>query len=149
MERATRIVERLRLRADSESAVRRALPRLEDAFRIATLPDVGARLVFVRRLDLGRLPAGASTQSLSLLLESRFMEADWRLLHAGDAETDSTETVWFRDSLEAHELAALRVAAGQPVDAWFWPLAVPALVGATSTHNQLRAIAFALAAQNE
>jgi len=149
MGRSTRIVERLHLRADSESAVRRALPSLEDAFRTATLPDVGARLIFVRRLNLGRLPRGASAQSLSLLLESRFTEAHWRLVHAGDAGSEGGQAVWFRDSLEAHELAALHVAAGRSVDAWFWPLAVPALASATSPADKLRVIAFALAAQDE
>ena len=149
MARATRIVQRLQLRADSESAVRRALPVLEDAFRTATLPDLGARLVFVRRLNLGTLPHGASAQSLSLLLESRFSEAGLGLVHAADAPPDTNHAVWFRDSLQAHELAALHVAAGRPVAAWFWPLAVPALAGATTPGDRLRAIAFSLAALDE
>ena len=149
MARATRIVQRLQLRAGSESAVRRALPVLEDAFRTATLPDLGARLVFVRRLNLGTLPHGASAQSLSLLLESRFSEAGWGLVHAADAPPDTNHAVWFRDPLQAHELAALHVAAGRPVAAWFWPLAVPALAGATTPGDRLRAIAFSLAVLDE
>jgi hypothetical protein len=149
MDRTARSVERLRLRADSESAVRRALPALEDAFQTATLPGAGARLVFVRRLDLGRLPVGASAQSLSLLLESRVTAADWTIVHAGEAEPNAAQAVWFRDVLEAHELAAFGIAAGRPLDAWFWPLAVPALAGATSTSERLRALAFSLAALEE
>src|SRR5262245_45359220 len=112
MAQPQRVVQRLRLRAGCESAVRRALPVLEDAFRTASLPDVGARLVFVRRLHLGRLPGGASTQSVSLVVESRLTEAGFRLVHAGDAPAEA-QGVWFRDSLEAHELAALHVAAGR------------------------------------
>lgn len=149
MARATRIVQRLHLRAGSESAVRRALPALEDAFRTAMLPDAGARLVFVRRLSLGALPRGASAQSLSLLLASRFTEAGQGLVHAADAPPDTDLAVWFRDSLQAHELAALQVAAGRFLTAWFWPLAVPALAGATTHDDRLRAIAFSLAAQEE
>src|SRR5262245_34489055 len=112
-----RLVQSLRLRAGCESAVRRALPVLEDAFRTASLPDVGARLVFVRRLHLGRLPGGASAQSLSLIVESRLANAGFILEHGRDASAEA-QGVWFRDSLEAHEFAALRVAAGRSVDAW-------------------------------
>jgi hypothetical protein len=144
-----RVVERLRLRAESESALRRALPRLEDAFRTATLPDVGARLVFVRRLTLGRLPADASAQTLSVILESRFAGAGWQPVHASDAQADVIQAVWFRDPLEAHAMAALRVAAGVPVDAWFWPLAVPPLARATTSREALRAIAFSVAARDD
>ena len=146
--RAARSVRRLHLRAESEVAVRRALPALEDAFRTATLPDAGARLMFVRRLTLGRLPRGASPQHLSVLLESRFLEAGWTLVHGAVAAND-VEAVWFRDTNEAHEVAALRIASGRDVDAWYWPLAVPALAVETSPAGRLREIAFALAAREE
>ena len=149
MGRTTRTIERLRLRADSAAAVRHAVPLIEDAFRTATLPDDGARLVFVKRLNLGRMPVGASAQSLSLLLESRFRESDWRLVPARDASSDESQAVWFRDALDVHELAALRIVRGQPIDAWFWPLAIPALVKATTPDARVRAIALSLAAQEE
>ena len=84
MVRHARVVEHLRLRGESESAVRRALPTLEDAFRTASLPDIGARLVCVRRLQLGQLPANASAQSVSLLIEKRFTEDDVKIVHAGE-----------------------------------------------------------------
>ena len=74
MARPARVVEHLRLRGESESAVRHALPALEDAFRTASLPDAGARLICVRRLQLGQLAANASAQSVSLLIEKRFAE---------------------------------------------------------------------------
>jgi hypothetical protein len=149
MAAATRFVERLHLRADSESAVRRMLPCLEDAFRTATLPDTAARLIFVRRLLLGRLPRGASAQSLSLAIESRFSGGDWRPVHAAAAGAAGAPAVWFRDPLEAHEVAALRTTAGQPIDAWFWPLAIPALAGSSSLADRLRTIAFSLASLEE
>ena len=149
MGRTSRTVARLHLRAASRSAVRRALPLIEDAFRTATLPDAGARLVFVRRLNLGRLPETASAQTLSLLLESRFTQADWRLVPARDADGRDARAVWFRDALEVHELAALKIAGGRPLKEWFWPLAVPALATAASPADRIRAIAFSLAAQEE
>jgi hypothetical protein len=150
MRQASRIVQRLRLRGSSEAEVRRVVRALEDGFRTATLPDAGARIVIVRRLTLGRLQSGASSQSVSLLLESRLSHAGWTLVH-GAAETADRcpSAVWFRDSLEAHEVAALRVAAGLSVDTWFWPLAVAALSDVSAPADRLRAIAFSLAAREE
>ena len=142
---ATRFVERLRLRADSESAVRRVLPCLEDAFRTATLPDMAAQLIFVRRLHLGRLPYGASAQSLSLAIESRFSGGDWQPVHAAAAGAAGAPAVWFRDALEAHEIAALRTVTGQSLDDWFWPLAIRPLAPSSSSADRLRTIVFSLA----
>ena len=144
MVRAARVVEHLRLRGESESAVRHALPALEDAFRTASLPDAGARLICVRRLQLGQLAANASAQSVSLLIEKRFAEDDWTIVHAVEGGADDAQAVWFRDAFEAHEAAALKIAAGQPLDDWFWPLAIPAITAAASD-ERLRAIAFAVA----
>jgi hypothetical protein len=149
MLRDARSVQRLHLRAESEAAVRGALPALEDAFRTATLPDAGSRLIVVRRLDLGRLPRLASPQHLSLLLESRFARAGARLVHGDDAAANDADGVWFRGVHEAYTLAAQHVAAGHSVGAWFWPLAVPALAAETSPAARLRAIAFALASREE
>ena len=148
MARPARVVEHLRLRGESESAVRHALPALEDAFRTASLPDAGARLVCVRRLQLGRLPSNGSAQSVALLIEKRFAEAGWTIVHAGENGAAAAEAVWFRDAFEAHEAAALRLAAGRTLDAWFWPLALPKVVTPTGSGN-LRTIAFAIAAMEE
>ena len=148
MVRRARVVEHLRLRGESESAVRHALPALEDAFRTASLPDAGARLICVRRLQLGQLAANASAQSVSLLIEKRFAEDDWTIVHAVEDGADGAQAVWFRDVFEAHEAAALRIAAGQPLDDWFWPLALPAITAAAS-EERLRAIALAVAATEE
>jgi hypothetical protein len=142
----TRVVERLRLRADSESAVRRTALALEDAFRTATLPDAGARVICVRRLHLGRLPSAASPQTLSLLLESRFAGAHWTMRHGADDGADRAEVVWFDDAVEAHLAAALRITAGRTLNSWFWPLAVPRIARVDAADEQLRAIAFAVAA---
>jgi hypothetical protein len=148
MARPARVVEHLRLRGESESAVRHALPALEDAFRTASLPDAGARIVCVRRLQLGRLPSNGSPQNMALLIEKRFAVADWKVVHASEGGADAAEAVWFRDAFEAHETAALRIAAAQMLDAWFWPLALPGIVTETGGGN-LRTIAFAIAAMEE
>ena len=128
--------------------MRHALPALEDAFRTASLPDAGARLICVRRLQLGQLAANASAQSVSLLIEKRFAEDDWTIVHAVAGGADGAQAVWFRDALEAHEAAALTIAAGQPLDDWFWPLAIPAITAAAS-EERLRAIALAVGSMEE
>ena len=148
MVRASRVVQHLRLRGGSESAVRHALPALEDAFRTASLPDAGARLICVRRLQLGPLAANASAQSVSLLIEKRFAEDDRTIVHAVAGGADDAQAVWFRDAFEAHEAAALKIAAGQPLDGWFWPLAIPAITAAASD-ERLRAIALAVGSMEE
>jgi hypothetical protein len=146
---STRIVERLRLRADSEAAVRRTAIALQDAFRTATLPDAGARVICVRSLHLGSFPAEASPQALSLLVESRFSAAGWTMQHGGDEDAHDARAVWFADTLEAHQLAALRLASGGALTQWFWPLALPDIAWPDAPGGQLRAIAFAVAAMDE
>ncbi|MGE3511747.1 MAG: hypothetical protein AB7N65_23010 [Vicinamibacterales bacterium] len=145
----TRTVERLRLRAESAASLRRFLPRLEDAFRTAALPDAARRLIVVKRWDLGRLPSDVSPQTLSLMLESRFAAAGWTVAHGAEAGADAAHAVWFRDALDAHEIAARRLVAGLSCDAWFWPLALPSISEARSPAEQLRAIAFSVASLPE
>lgn len=146
---ATRTVERLRLRAESAASLRRFLPRLEDAFRTAALPDAARRLIVVRRWDLGRLPSDVSPQTLSLMLESRFAAAGWTVAHGAEAGADNAHAVWFRDALDAHDIAARRLVAGLACDAWFWPLALPSISEARTPAEQLRAIAFSVASLPE
>ena len=148
MARPARVVEHLRLRGESESAVRHALPALQDGFRTASLPDAGARLVCVRRLQLGRLPSNGSSQNVALLIERRFAEAGWKIVHANENGAEAAEAVWFRDTFEAHETAALKVAAGQTLDAWYWPLVLPRVVKVADGET-LRTIAFAIASMEE
>jgi hypothetical protein len=149
MARALRVVERLRLRAPSEALVRRAVARLEDALRTASLPDHGARMVVVRRLPLGRIAEAASAQRLALAVEARIASLGAGLVHADEPSAAHADAVWFRDPLEAHCLAALRAAAGSPLDAWYWPLALPALKPSGAKWPVLRALAFSVASLAE
>src|SRR5258706_2917153 len=105
-----RTVRHLRLRAESEAGVRRAALKLEDALRCASLPDVGARMLLVRRLDLGLFAAGDSPQSLSLLLEQRVAAVGGTWVHGADPGADRADFVFFRDALEARCELALRLA---------------------------------------
>jgi len=144
-----RIVRHLRLRADSEASVRRAVLKLEDALRCASLPDAGARLLLVRRLDLGLMAAGASPQTLSLLLEQRVAAIGGTWVHGADPNADRADFVFFGDALEARCELALQLAHAAPCAAWFWTLAVPEFKLAEGAQANLRRIALAIAALPE
>lgn len=144
-----RIVRHLRLRADSEASVRQAVLKLEDALRCASLPDAGARLLLVRRLDLGLLTAGASAQTLALLLEQRVAAVGGAWVHGADPNAERADFVFFRDALEARCELALQLAHAAPCAAWFWTLAVPEFKLAEGAQANLRRIALAIAALPE
>jgi len=143
-----RIVRRLRLRAADEAGVLRATTLFEDALRTASLPDAGARWIFVRRLALGRIEA-ASSQALALLLERRIESLRGGCLHGGEAGARDAHAVWFRDALDAHLQLALRIAEGRPTDAWYWPLAVPAWLPGSAIPQALRDIVLSLGSRAE
>jgi hypothetical protein len=149
METAERIVRHLRLRADSEAAVRRAVLKLEDALRCASLPDTDRRVLLVRRLNLGRIDAGLSSQSLSLQLEQHVAAVGGAWVHGVDPSAARADFVLFRDTLEARYELALRLAQAVPCGAWYWPLAVPEFKPADGAQANIRRIAFALAALPE
>ncbi|WP_372657518.1 hypothetical protein [Hydrogenophaga sp.] len=123
-----RTVQHLRLRARSEQAATRAVHRLEDALRCASLPDTGERLLLVRRLDLGRVSADWTAQSLSLLIEQRVRATGGTWVHGEQAAASTSETVFFASRWQAAQVALLRRARGQTLSAWYWPLALPGLV---------------------
>lgn len=121
-----RTVRHLRLRAPTAQAATHAAHRLEDALRCASLPDTGARVLLVRRLHLGRLPANLSSQSLSLLIEQRVAAVGGEWVPGDDeARAARSDTVFFNNRLEAAQAALRRRAAGLSLDDWFWPLALP------------------------
>lgn len=146
---ATRIVRHLRLRGSDEAVIRHIALRLEDALRTASLPEAGGRLVLVRRLALGRIPRDAAPQTLALSLEQHIAALAATSLPASDQDADAAPVVYFRDALEAHSGLALRLLAGAPVDAWYWPLAVPAWRRGMPVAEALRRLAHSLAAQPE
>lgn len=125
---ADRTVQRLHLRAPSAQAAVHAVHRLEDALRCASLPDGGERVLLVRRLHLGRLPEGLSSQSLSLLIEQRVAAVGGEWMHGAEERAGHGNTVFFASRLQAAQVALHRRAMGLPLDAWYWPLALPGVV---------------------
>lgn len=141
----TRHVRRLRVRASSEALAARAQNLLADALRTATLPDRAGRLLFVRRLKLGRFNADSAAQSLALMIEREFAAIEQNAVHALDTRADAAPAVWFLDQLEAHVALALRLIDGVPADAWFWPRVVPAIAHTQDRHAALRIVLLSVA----
>lgn len=122
---ADRTVQRLHLRAPSAQAAVHAVHRLEDALRCASLPDAGGRLLLVRRLHLGRLPVGLSSQSLSLLIEQHVAAVGGEWVHGGEERAAHSNTVFFEGRWQAAGMALDRRARGLPLSAWYWRAALP------------------------
>ena len=123
-----RIVQHLRLRAPSAQLAGRMVNRFEDALRCASLPDRGEKLLLVRRLDLGRLPPDLSATGLSLRIEQRVQDLGGRWVHGDDPSAPEADTVFFASRLQAAQAAVRRRARAQPLDAWYWRLALPGVV---------------------
>ncbi|HEU0016488.1 MAG TPA: hypothetical protein VFQ45_22600 [Longimicrobium sp.] len=125
MSAAARRVRRVRLSAPREDLVRRGALLLEDALHTATVPGGGGgRLLLVRRLDVGRIRAGASPATLALEIERRLRQVEASAVHGADPSAAAAPAVWFRDAAEAAAVLAVRLARGAGAEAWFWRPAV-------------------------
>lgn len=147
-----RTVRRLHLRGPSESALHRARVTLEDAVRVASLPDRPGRLVVVRRVVLPAMRSDAPSQAWASALEAAMERSGPAWVHGATAEAADAQVVWFEDALEAHLHAALRLSRGASLEAWFWPLAIPALRDPRARRDSprgLRALALSLASRVE
>ncbi|MDB5801322.1 MAG: hypothetical protein JWL63_2261 [Rhodocyclales bacterium] len=140
-----RLVRHVRLSATSKADVRSFVPRLEDALRCASLPDVGTRLYIVRKLALGRVARDASAQQLSRVIEQRVGEVGGQWVAGGTAAAEHASFVDFSSSLTARVQLALRLVRDEPCTAWYWPLAVPEFHSAWGTAGNLQRIFNAVA----
>ncbi|MEZ4834415.1 MAG: hypothetical protein R2873_20905 [Caldilineaceae bacterium] len=102
--------------------VHRGAALVEDALRIATLPD-GRRLLLIRSLNLGRIDPRRSSAAVALRIEAEL--AAHRPAYAAEDAAAHAHIVYFRDDSEPYTLLIQRVLRGQPADEWFWPRAVP------------------------
>jgi len=138
---ATRRVRMVALTAPSESFVHRGATMLADALRMATLAGATpGRLLVVRSLSVGDIHVNASPATLALSIERRVAMLDATAVRYEDAAATRSAAVFFDDDAEPYVALALRLACRQPVDAWFWPLAVPGWRAATTRDDGLRAI---------
>ncbi len=121
-----RHVGTVRLAARSDALVRRGALLLEDALRTASLPEAGpGRVLLLRTLRVGVIRADLPPSSLALTLERRVRELLGSAVHAVSPSAPHADVVFFRDDAEPPAALAGRLARGESVSAWFWPLAVP------------------------
>lgn len=115
-------VARLRLRAAPDRAGL-VTHRVTDALRVAPAP--AERLLVIRTLSLGRLPAGSAPGRWHDRTSQRLAEQIGRAVHGGHPAAANAGCVWFRSATEARALLLRELAAGRRPAAWFWRLAVP------------------------
>ncbi|KQU77058.1 MULTISPECIES: hypothetical protein [unclassified Rhizobacter] len=145
-----RTVHRLQLRAPSEAAVARLLPRLEDALRCASLPGDDARVMVVRRLALGRIAHDIGPQALSMLIERQLAATTAAVAAAtGEPPAADADVVCFASPLDARTQLGSHLQRGAACDAWYWPLAVPEFQRGLALAAQWRRVLLALAALPE
>lgn len=117
----TRRVHSLRLTAPNEQLVRRGALLIEDALRIATLPDT-RRLVLIRSLNLGRIDPTRSSVAVALRLEAAL--AAQRAIYADSSGAGAAPAVYFRDEVEPYVLLIMRLLGGYATPEWFWASAI-------------------------
>jgi hypothetical protein len=122
---AERRVHRLRDRAREVERARVAAIALEDALRTATMPGTSdARIVLIRRLDLGRVPRAVAPSTLALALEAAVLRLAPGAVHAESPGAGDAAMVYFNDDSEALLAMTRRIAVGGDASEWFWPLVV-------------------------
>jgi hypothetical protein len=138
MDGQLRRVRKLRLRSAEEALNRRGAILIEDALRTASLPDGdGSRLLVVRRLPLGRIRASEPPSAIGLRIEARCRELAALAVPAESPEAAAAPAVLFDDDLEPYTALALRLARGEEVTAWFWPLAARGWTPAMPRHEAM------------
>ena len=141
-----RQIRRLRLAATRDEHVRHGRILCEDALRTATIDDQG-RLIIVRRLELGAVPAGAPAIVWSRRIETGLARLPGQLVRADSPPAARAAAVFFQSAEEPWLLLAIRAALGQALHEWFWPVALPGWDGQTSSRDNLRLAFRTLAAR--
>ena len=136
-----RRVRTVHLSAPNDGLLRRGELLLEDALHTAALPAAdGGWLWLVRSLSVGRIDPRGSSASLALTIERQLAQLGALALHGSDPGAETAPVVYFRTSLEASILLALRLCRGEPIQGWFWSVAVPAWQPGTPAEQALRQI---------
>lgn len=119
----TRRVQQMRIRADRADQARSAAVQLEDALRTASFPNLPRNgVVYIRRLDLGRIGPRPDRSKLSRHIDERLLSLPASAIRRGDAATDLTdaEAVWFPDPVAPLLVCAERILRNLPLRAWYW-----------------------------
>lgn len=117
-------VRHLTVQAADAAAARRSAVLVEDGLRTASLPGESSRLLIVRKLDIGAIPAGVNSTAVAQRIELALAQAPLQAISALHPIAASAAAVYFADEVEACVQLAVRGARGQAPAAWFWPRAV-------------------------
>ena len=139
-----RRVRTLHLSAPNDALLRRGEILLEDALHTASLPEAdGGLLWLVRSLSVGRIDPRGSSASLALKIEQQLRQWGALARHGSDPAAVSAAVVYFLSTLEAHIFLAQQLSRGEPIQGWFWSVAVPSWQPGTPAALALRQILFA------
>lgn len=141
-----RQVRRLRLRATHDDHVRHGQVLIEDALRTATLGDE-ARLIIVRRLDLGVVSSQANSTQWSRRIEESFRKTSPVPISVHDRSAPHAAAVYFADHDEPWLQLAHRTLAQQLCTEWYWRSALPGWKPSLSPTETLRVCVRTLAAR--
>ncbi len=119
-----RQVRRLRLTATHDDHVRHGQVLLADALRTASLGDE-ARLIIVRRLDLGVVSSRASSTHWSRRIEESFRKTSPVPISVHDRSAPHAAAVYFADHDEPWLQLARRTLTQQLCTEWYWRSALP------------------------
>lgn len=145
-----RRVHALRLRVPEPGLAQRGRILIEDALHVADVPaGRGSRMLFVRRLDLGRIHAGESSAAIALRIESRIAALAAGAVHAASPQAAAAPAVFFASPTEPLVTLGVIAATGRAIDAWYWPAVLPALRQARPPGEILRLVLLALAEKPE
>ena len=117
-------VRRLAIQAPHAAAAAHGAVLVEDALRTASLPGESSRLLIVRKLHIGAIPAGSNATVVSRRIEAALAQLPVQAVAAADPAAAGAAAVYFADEVEACVQLAVLGARGQAPDAWFWPRAV-------------------------
>lgn len=120
-------VRHLRLRAETEGDARRASILVGDALQMATLPEAASgKILVVRRLPLGRIPARATSALFALQIEKAMHEVRVQAVPFDSPGAGAANAVYFPGQIEVITRLARLHARGAPTAEWFWKTIVPA-----------------------
>lgn len=142
---ATVRIARLDLKVEHRDLVHPFRNDLEDALRTAGLPHLpsGARL-FIRRLRLGRIPAGLGRQALSRYLDAKLGTVDYVLALPEAAPAEQADAVLVPDLVTGAALALDAIEAGRGLP-WYLQDLFPDLAGTSPGRAEARVLEILIA----
>ena len=126
MQTSQRRVRRLKLSGRNEATLASDLNALQDAFNIASFPDVQPNgLLLVRRLDLGLIRPHSNNLGLSRSIDNRIQSLRLQSVCVDEEDAPGHDVVWFSDPAQAVFRLVDLVANNHQTEAWYWTVLFP------------------------